>query len=227
MHGGNQDTIQESLTDPLPPDDEAPFATPWVFGRARQEALLELFFDKRLRRDDALILFYCKAGHPLGENISRLIVGAGEIIKIGPILRYGSTKNKPYPLWDRLIRHSVRFDGHEGFLLPYHDYLEPTGDEKEDQLRAGLLQEIVVAASNEHIRDFSYASELVKPSVALTTLKGCLESIRKVKAHGIAKGPWAKREEWLNAQISKAWQDRGAFPGVGSALEALGLRLAL
>jgi hypothetical protein len=116
-------------------------------------------------------------------------------------------------------------DGYDGFLLPYHDYLEPTNDEKEDERRAGLLQEIVVAANEEHIRDFSYAAELVKPSVALSTLKSSLAAIRRIKEHGLAKGPWAKRKEWLNAQISQVWQDRGAFPGVGSILEALGLRL--
>jgi ATP-dependent exoDNAse (exonuclease V) alpha subunit len=225
MQRGSQNTIQESLSEQLPPDEDAPFPTSWVFGRARQEALVELFFDKRLRRGEPLVLFYCKAGHPLGEQIARLIVGVGRITKIGPILRYESPKGKPYPLWDRLIRHSIRPDGNEGFLLPYHDYLEPTGDEKEDDRRSGLLQEVVLAANEEHIRDFSYAAEIVKPSVALITLKGCLESIRRIKEHGIAKGPWAKREEWVNAQISRAWRDRGAFPGVGSALEALGLRL--
>jgi len=35
----------------------------------------------------------------------------------------------------------------------------------------------------------------------------------------------AEREEFLNAQIRLAWQDRGAFPGAGVALEALGMRL--
>jgi hypothetical protein len=62
-------------------------------------------------------------------------------------------------MWDRLIRPSVRPNGHDGFLLPYHDYLEPRGDEKDDERRAALLQEIVVAANGEHIRDFSYAAD--------------------------------------------------------------------
>jgi hypothetical protein len=53
----------------------------------------------------------------------------------------------------------------------------------------------------------------------------CLESVRKVRAHGIAKGPWDRREDWLNQCIAETWQDRGAFPGVGSALEAIGMRL--
>jgi hypothetical protein len=222
---GSQKAIQESLSEQLPPDEEPPFPTSWVFGRARQEALVELFFDKRLHEGEPLVLFYCKAGHPVGEQIARLIVGIGRLTKIDQLRRYESSRRDSYPMWDRLIRHSVRPNGHEGFLLPYHDYLEPTGDEKEDDRRAALLQEIVVAANEEHQRDFSYASELVKPSVALTTLKSCLQSVRRIKAHGIARGPWAKREEWLNAQISAAWRDRGAFPGVGSALEALGLRL--
>jgi len=225
MLRGNQKAIQDSLAEQLPPDEEPPFPTGWVFGRARQEALVDLFFTRRLTEEESLVLFYCKAGHPLGEQLARLIVGVGRITKIDKLRRYESTKRDSYPMWDRLIRHSIRPNGHDGFLLPYHDYLEPTGDEREDARRAALLQEIAVAASEEHVRDFSYAAELVKPSVALTTLKQCLESVRRIKQHGIAKGPWAKREEWLNAQIAKAWRDRGAFPGVGSALEALGLRL--
>lgn len=225
MLRSNQKAIQESLAEQLPPDEEPPFPTDWVFGRARQEALVELFFNKRLSEEESLVLFYCKAGHPVGEQIPRLIVGVGRVTKIDKLRRYETSKRDSCPIWDRLIRHSVRPNGHDGFLLPYHDYLEPTGDEKEDERRAALLQEIVVAANEEHIRDFSYAAELVKPSAALSTLKSSLEAIRRIKEHGIAKGPWAKREEWLNAQISKAWQDRGAFPGVGSALEALGMRL--
>lgn len=221
----NQKAIQESLAEQLPADEEPPFKTRWVFGRARQEALVKLVFNKRLTEEESLVLFYCKAGHPIGEQIPRLIVGFGRITKIDDLRRYESSKYESYPMWDRLIRHSVRPNGHDGFLLPYHDYLEPTGDEKEDERRAVLLQEIIVAANEEHIRDFSYAAELVKPSATLSVLKSSLEAVRRIKEHGIAKGPWTKREEWLNIQISRTWSDRGAFPGVGSALEALGMRL--
>jgi len=41
----------------------------------------------------------------------------------------------------------------------------------------------------------------------------------------LQKGPWERREEWLNQQLDTAWQDRGAFPGLGPALEALDMRL--
>jgi hypothetical protein len=61
MQRSSQNAIQESLPEPLPPDEEPPFPTSWVFGRARQEALLELFFDKRLSSGEPLVIFYCKA----------------------------------------------------------------------------------------------------------------------------------------------------------------------
>jgi hypothetical protein len=47
MLRSNQKTIQENLGEQLPPDEEPWFPTGWVFGRARQEALVELFFNKR------------------------------------------------------------------------------------------------------------------------------------------------------------------------------------
>jgi hypothetical protein len=75
------------------------------------------------------------------------------------------------------------------------------------------------------MRSFSYAAELAAPDVALSTLVQCLAAVRKIREHGIAPGPWERREEWLNSQIALAWRDRGAFPGLGAALEALGMRL--
>jgi len=139
--------------------------------------------------------------------------------------RYESSKPKTYPLWDRVIRHSIRPDGHDGFLLPYHDYLAPTGDAAEDARRVILLDEIAVAVAPEHMGVFSYAAELAGHDAALLTLVRCLDAVRRIREHGIAAGPWERREEWLNQQMALAWKDRGAFPGLGPSLEALGMRL--
>jgi len=225
MLRSEQEAIDNRLPMPLPSDEESPFSSAWVFGRARQKALLELFFG-RLVPDRSLIFFYCKEGQPLGDTISRLIVGVGKIKNIAPEKPFDVDKSKPsYLMWDRLIRHSIRFDGDEGFLIPYHDYIEPTGDPAEDERRLELLREIAVPADPAHIRVFSYAAELAPPDIALSTLVRCLDALRKVREHGVAKGPWERREEWLNAQIALAWKDRGAFPGLGPVLEALGMRL--
>ena len=67
MLRSEQDKIDESLPTPLPPDDEPPFPSPWVFGRGRQKALLDLFHS-RLTPEQSLVFFYCKEGQPLGGN---------------------------------------------------------------------------------------------------------------------------------------------------------------
>jgi len=225
MLRSEQAGIDERLATPLPPDEEPPFQSPWVFGRERQAAILKLF-SSRLMPGQSLVFFYCKEGQPLGDTISRLIMGVGTIATLAPPKQYEVNKQKPtHLMWDLLIRHTIRPDGHDGFLLPYHEYLEATGDAGEDARRQGLLQEIAVPADPAHVRVFSYAAELAPAEVALSTLVRCLESVRKIREHGIAKGPWERREEWLNQQIARAWEDRGPFPGVGPALEALGMRL--
>lgn len=52
-----------------------------------------------------------------------------------------------------------------------------------------------------------------------------MEAVRAIRRHGVAVGPWEKRENWLNEQIAATWSDRGAFPGADAALEAIGVRL--
>ena len=94
----------------------APFPTPWVFGRDRQEALLNLVFDK-LTDEKSLAFFYCKEGQPLGDLHTRLVVGVGRILKVGKVLRYDSTTAKTYALWDRIIQHSIRRNDHRAEVV--------------------------------------------------------------------------------------------------------------
>lgn len=225
MLRGNQDELQSQLPQELPPDEEPPFPSPWVFSKARQRAICELFFG-RLTAGHSLVFFYTKGGHPLEEAYSRLVVGVGLVESRAPVLEYDSSiPGDTYPLWDGKFQHSIRLEGRAGFILPYHDYLQPTGDASEDARRRALLDEIAVVPEAVDVTSFSYAGELATADVALSVLTKCLTAVRKIKEHGIAPGPWDKREEWLNEQIENTWRDRGAFPGAGPALEALGMRL--
>jgi hypothetical protein len=222
---GNQEEIAERMPEMLPEDREPPFPTNWVFGNHRQESLLERFFG-RLVPTKSLVFFYTKEGQPISDSINRLIVGVGQLTKLGPLLYYDRPPDRPaYPIWDRVIHHSIRPEGSDGFLIPYHAYLEPTGDPDEDARRQGLLSEVAVVPDREHMRIFSYFSEHASADVALSALVRCLDSVRRIRTHGIAAGDWDLREEWLNEQIAQIWIDRGAFPGLGSALQALGMRL--
>ena len=220
----NQNDLDARLPAPLPPDEEPPFPSPWVFSAHRQDALSRLFFDA-IEPDESLIFFYTKSGHPLGDHFNRLVVAVGIVQGVGPLLRYDAVGVSTYPMWDRVVRHSIRPDGSEGFLLPYHAYLESTGNADEDERRRALLSEIVVAPEPAHVAEFSYAGEQAGPDVALSTLVRCLEAVRAVRRHGLVAGPWDQREDWLNARIDRVWRQRGAFPGAGGMLEALGCRL--
>ena len=227
MLRNSQDELAERLTERMPEDQEPPFPSAWVFGRRRQEVLLDAFFD-RLSEGRSLVFFYTKEGQPISDEIRRLLVGVGRLTKVGGPLEHDTEGTKAtYPMWDRLITHSIRPGESDGFLLPYHAYLEPTGDEEEDSRRQVLLREIAVTPEPSHFRTFSYFSEHATPDAALSTLVRCLDAVRRVRRHGVAEGPWAAREEWLNEQIAQAWEDRGAFPGLGAALEALGMRLGM
>jgi AAA domain/UvrD-like helicase C-terminal domain len=225
MLRGNQEELQSQLPTALPPDEEPPFFSPWVFSKSRQRALCDLFFG-RLTSGKSLVFFYTKSGHPLEETYSRLIVGVGLIQSKSNVLEYeSSVPGNTYPLWDGQFQHSIRPTGSEGFLLPYHDYLQATGDATEDARRRKLLAEIAVVPESVDVMSFSYAGELAGADVALSVLAKCLVAVRKIKEHGISIGPWDQREEWLNEQIALTWKDRGSFPGAGAALEALGMRL--
>ena len=225
MLRGSQEQLNESLAEKLPPDEASPFDSAWVFSRHRQEVICNTFFG-RLTPGQSLVFFYTKSGHPLDETISRLVVGVGRVQSVSRILQYDTAAGPTYPMWDRLFSHSIRPDGDEGFVVPYHDYLQTTGDpNNEDERRQRLVREIAVVPEPSHIMSFSYAGELGTSDVALSALVRCLDAVRKIREHGIAKGPWEKREEWVNGRIAETWKDRGAFPGTGPALEALGMRL--
>ena len=227
MLRSEQKAIDERLSSPLPPDEESPFKSPWVFGRARQEAILNLF-SSRLTPERSLVFFYCKEGQPLGDTISRLVIGVGRITSLAPPREFDVlAKTKPtYLMWD-LSFSVIQFAqmGTMAFFFRITSTLSQRTIQTENARRLDLLREIAVAADPAQMRVFSYAAELAPADIALSTLVRCLEAVRKIREHGIAEGPWERREEWLNEQIAQVWQDRGAFPGLGPALESLGMRL--
>src|SRR6202042_977713 len=143
-----------------PVDMEPPVDLPWVFGRARQEWILEKFFGS-LTPQQSLGFFYTKEGQPISDSINRLVVGVGRLTRIHRQLDLDTEGSKrSFPLWDRLVEHSIRPDGNDGFLLPYHDSLGARGALQEDRRRSELLTEIAVTPEPAHTRDFSYFSEL-------------------------------------------------------------------
>jgi hypothetical protein len=190
----------------------------WVQSAANQKALLDTFFGC-LQKDKSLVFFYAKHT-PLSELNERIIVGVAKVsADPGPILEYTFPKNytghTSYP-WDRRIQHSLRPDeGSVGILLPYHDLLKKVDEEKSEI----DFSEFVVRAPDRV--QFSYAAELVEHDTAIDALLAIAESLRKCSDFlGVS---YHTQLDWIDAEISRIWEMRGAFPGLGPVLSAIGI----
>ena len=87
----------------------------------------------RSNRTRSLVFIYSKRT-PLTDDEQWTIVGAGRITAIGDLQEwdYASTRTieglRSY-LWERSVCHSIRRDGDDGVLLPYHELLSRCKDD--------------------------------------------------------------------------------------------------
>jgi hypothetical protein len=189
----------------------------WVQHPQNQRALLDTFFGC-LYPEKSLIFFYAKHT-PLSEPNERVIVGVARVRReVGPTLEYKFPRNytghQSYP-WDRCVEHTLRPKGHDGFLLPYHEILDYARDNNSD---LELHDYVAVAPDFEQ---FSFAAELVEHDTAIDALLSIAESLRKTR--GLLKKSFEEELNWIDREISKLWDMRGAFPGLGPVLSAIGI----
>jgi len=109
----------------LEPDLE--FDKLWVQERRNQLAMLDTFFGA-ITPEESLVFFYAKRT-PLTDDGRRVIVGIGRVLKLDPPVEYIYEKGAPSDamrcvLWERNLRHSIRPEINDGFLLPYHDLVD-------------------------------------------------------------------------------------------------------
>ena len=225
------DYVQPRIPNPLPPEEDPPegFKSPWTFNPDLQNAVLDGFFkpiQQASKKEDSLVVFYTKGNQPVSEEVSRLVVGIADITGVSDQKFYDAPRgHRQHPIWERSIQHSLRSNGTGGFLIPYQQYLESTGDPDEDNRRRALLAELIVQPENDRIREFSYRSEHLSADSVISVLTQSLAAVIRIRTHGIADGDWAATESWLNDRLAKAWKLRGPNPGIGVVIEAMGLKL--
>jgi len=189
--------------------------TDWVQERENQLAMLDTFFGA-VRPEESLCFFYAKRT-PLSEQSRRVIVGVGHILSVGEATEYAyAVKNPPLRcvLWERNVGHSVRPGFADGFLFPYQEALALAAREGVDP------EEFVAFAPDEHFNAYSYGSELLSHDGAVASLVACAATLHRIR--GRIEGPWEQALAWVDTQLNRLWQARGAFPGLGSALSAFG-----
>ncbi|MCY3689957.1 MAG: AAA family ATPase [Gammaproteobacteria bacterium] len=192
----------------------------WIQEGTNQRVILDTFFSAA-QPDQSLVFFYAKRT-PLAEDPRRVIVGVGRVKSVsGPTeYRYagGRCPNGKISgfLWERNVEHSIRPDGEDGFLLPYGELL--TLSEDDDSLD---IASCTAFAPDEYFEQYSYGSELLPQDGAIASLLALEKAIKAMR--GLFKAPWHAYLKWIDRELNRLWQARGAFPGLGAALHAFGL----
>lgn len=197
-------------------EPELGFQTSWIQERENQLGLLDTFFGA-LRPEESLCFFYAKRT-PLSEQSRRVIIGVGRILAIGPGVEYSYKTDDPplrCVLWERNVIHSIRPGFADGFLFPYRELLDLASHD------GGIDPgEFVAFAPDDYFAGYSYCSELLTHDGAVASLVSCATTLHRIREK--VEGPWDEAIKWIDLQLNRLWQARGAFPGLGSALSAFG-----
>lgn len=188
----------------------------WVQHPQNQKVLLDAFFNC-IQPQKSLVFYYCKHT-PFTEPNQRVIIGVSRVRRVGALLHYGLPVGYKghfsYP-WDRCIEHTLTSKKPDGFLLPYHEVLELVEESDADV----DLREFAAIAPD--VKQFSFTAELVEHDTAIDSLLAMAESLKR--AGTFLEKSFKDELDWIDNEISKIWNMRGAFPGMGSVLSALGI----
>lgn len=192
----------------------------WLQEGTNQRIMLDTFFSAA-KPEQSLVFFYAKRT-PLVEDARRVIVGVGRVKSVGAPTEYRYTggnqsvgKISGY-LWERNVEHSIRPQGLDGFLLPYPALLELAAEDDSVDLAA-----CTAFAPDEYFENYSYGSELLPQDGAVASLLALEKAIKAMRS--VLEGPWQDYLQWIDQELNRLWQVRGAFPGLGAALLAFGL----
>ena len=195
------------------------FETDWIQDRRNQLVMLDSFFSA-LRPKDTLCFFYAKRT-PLSEQSGRVLIGVGRVEAVGYPVEYCyicDPDDAPIRcmLWERNVHHSIRPDFKDGFILPYHEVLQAAQEDP------SIIPESYVAfVPDDHWESFSYGSEHVSHDAAISALLSIADVLDRVGK--VVQGDWHNQLVWVDRELNRLWKMRGPYPGLGSALTALGL----
>ena len=195
------------------------FDSAWVQNIDNQSRMLDAFFSA-IEPNRSLAFFYSKQV-PHTEQRGRVLIGVGWVSGCGQGTEYDYEPGSDHPtrsmIWERIVHHSIRPRmSAGGFLLPYHVALERASEDPGFD-----PEEVVVFAPDEAFDQFSYASEHVSHDQAIASLLAIIEGLRRAETS--LGGSYSKEISWSQERLGELWKQRGAFPGLGSALTAFGI----
>ena len=192
----------------------------WMQDAENHRELLDCFWG-HIREEESLVFLYAKQVPLTEEPARRVIVGVGRVLKLGGLTEYDYNERRQPDsirslLWERMVTHSIRPGFKDGFLLPYHQALA-----KSESDPSFDPTPLIAFAPADRTLEFSYATEHVSPDGALSTLLVIADALKN--AQSCLDGDFSKQIEWIDAQITRLWKQRGPCPGLGAVLGAMGI----
>lgn len=194
------------------------FENTWVQQLDNQRALLDAFIDPVVP-NKSLVFIYAK-NIPHAQGSDRVLVGVGNIAKIGKLTEYEYADALPdsfrSSLWERPVYHTIREHSEDGFLLPYHSLFE-----KFESGAVSDVEEYIAYAPS--FEEFSYGSEWVSNDTAIESLLILRDKLRRFE-EVLEDANYDHQYRWLDDQLSRLWKMRGPFPGLGAVLRGLKIK---
>ena len=202
-------------------EPELSFGTPWVQEAENQKAIFDYFYSD-VMENESLCIAYAKQV-PFVEDTRRVIIGIGHVKKIIPAVEhkvehnYTNENSLRSMTWETMICHSIRENHEDGFVIPYRKMMKYAETHPDFDMAS-----ITVFAPDDAFDQFSYATEHVSYDAVIDVIQSCIKAFSII--NDCLDENYTNVLEWLNRELSKVWEDRGAFPGLGAMLCALGIK---
>ena len=192
----------------------------WLQMGESHQAVFDYFY-KDVVPNQSLCLIYAKQV-PFIEDVGRVIIGIGHIKNISMPVEYKRSKKNGIKsmLWETHISHSIRPDHKDGFLIPYEKILKYADENPDFDLKS-----VCVMAPSDAFDEFSYATEHVTYDAVIEILLSCIRAFRIID--DILDEDYSDVLQWLDARLNEVWDERGAFPGLGSMLCAIKVKYGI
>ncbi|MDR0853997.1 MAG: ATP-dependent RecD-like DNA helicase [Clostridiales Family XIII bacterium] len=196
----------------------------WISNGNNQRNIFNYFYQD-VEEYSSMIIAYAKTV-PFIESAGRIIIGIGVLNSLGDQEQYKYSANVSDDdmdalLWERKLGHSIREDRNDGFLFPFNaiqTYLKEHPEQNPDEL--------IVIAPDDYFEEFSFATEHLSHDALIQVLNKTITILNKYKEINLDYGDgsdWDYCLKWCREKLANIWLDRGAYPGLGAVLSAMGI----
>ena len=190
----------------------------WIMDGRNQQAVIRTFFEPVVA-GASLVFIYLKHSPFQDDRTDRLLVGAASIESIALPGFWNQSGEQPFEssMWETKIVHSLRNDQQLGMLLPYQQLIE--------QMDAGadISGALAWVPEGKNV-EFSYVTEHVSSDIAIDALGSLRSAAEGMRELGIEVP--AAASAWIDSQIHRLWDERGATPGLAAVLAHLQVKHA-